>query len=295
MAKIAFGQFTAQNDRDYNLGRVTDHIAEAGTRGADVVCFHEIANTIYCCFRNDEAFRQLAEPEDGVSVTRVRAAAAKAGVAVVYPFYESTDNGQKLYNTAVMIDREGNIVGKYRKMSIPQILRTVTEGETPADERFYFLPGDLGFPVFDVAGLKIGIMICYDRHFPEAARCLALQGAEIVFVPTATYRPWIRNVWQIELAAHAIANGMYVAGINRVGMERGGAPDRSYFGSSLVIDPMGTTIAVATDHDEELWCVDIDPATAHRVRELWGFFEARRPDAYGLLTAPVGAESRAAV
>lgn len=288
MVQLALAQFTAHHDRDYNLQRVTSQIAEAGARGVDLVCFHELANAIYFCFRNDDEFRKLAEPDDGPSVTGVRAAAAAAGVAVVYPFYESTADGE-LYNTALVIDAQGEVVGKYRKMSIPQILQTVTAGETPADERYYFRPGDLGFPVFDVAGLKVGILICYDRHFPEAARSLALAGAEILLVPTATYRPWIRDVWKIELAGHAIANGMYAAGVNRVGTEPGGAPDRSYFGSSVVIDPMGNIVATASDRDEQLLCVEIDPAEARKARGLWGFFGARRPDAYARLTEPMTA------
>lgn len=292
MARVALAQFTARHDRDYNLGEVTRNIQDAGERGIDLVCFHELANTIYFCFRNDPQFREMAEPEDGSSVTGVREAAAAAGIAVVYPYYESADAGTRLFNTALVIDARGEIVGRYRKMSIPQILRTVSGGETPADERFYFLPGDLGFPIFDVAGLKVGILICYDRHFPEAARALALGGAEVLLVPTATYRPWIRDVWQLELSGHAVANNMYVGGVNRVGVEDGGLPDRSYFGSSMFIDPMGKLVATASDSEAELLCVDIDPAVVHQTRELWGFFGARRPDGYSSLTVPIPVAAR---
>lgn len=289
MPQVALAQFSARHDRDYNLSQVTRHISDAAARGIDLVCFHELANTIYFCFRNDPAFRELAEPEDGKSVTEVRSAAAAAGVAVVYPYYESAEGGAKLFNTALAIDGTGEIVGRYRKMSIPQILRTVTGGETPADERFYFLPGDLGFPVFDLAGLRVGVLICYDRHFPEAARALALGGAQILLVPTATYRPWIRDVWQIELAGHAVANGMFVGGVNRVGEEQGGAPGRAYFGSSMFIDPKGHVLATASDSEPELLSIEVDPAVVQETRELWGFFGARRPDSYSSLTVPVPA------
>ena len=125
-------------------------------------------------------------------------AAQREKVAVIFPFYERTPEG-KLFNSALVIDESGAIVGKYRKMSIPAIRRVVDSSETPADEQYYFTPGDLGFPVFEVAGLRVGVLICYDRHFPEAARALGLQGADIVFVPTATYRKWIRKVWEAEL------------------------------------------------------------------------------------------------
>lgn len=286
MTLVGLAQFTARHDRDYNLAQVTRHIEEAGRRGVDLVCFHELANSIYFCFRNDPAFRELAEPEDGMSVTAVRRAAAAAGVAVIYPYYEAADGGEKLFNTALAIDANGDIVGRYRKMSIPQILRTITGGETPADERFYFLPGDLGFPVFELAGLQVGVLICYDRHFPEAARALALGGAELMLVPTATYRPWIRDVWQVELAGHAVANNMYVGGVNRVGVEIGGAPNRSYWGSSMFIDPMGRLLGTASDHESDLLTMDIDPAVVRETRELWGFFGARRPDSYASLTVP---------
>lgn len=289
MTLVALAQFTARHDRDYNLAEVTRHIADAGRRGIELVCFHELANTIYFCFRNDPAFRELAEAEEGTSVTEVRRAAAAAGVAVVYPYYEAADGGSKLFNTALAIDSRGEIVGRYRKMSIPQILRTVTGGETPADERFYFLPGDLGFPVFDLAGLRVGVLICYDRHFPEAARALALGGAELMLVPTATYRPWIRDVWQIELAGHAVANGMFVGGVNRVGEEQGGAAGRHYFGSSMFIDPMGRVLATASDQEPQLLSLDVDPAVVRQTRDLWGFFGARRPDSYTSLTVPVPA------
>jgi N-carbamoylputrescine amidase len=284
---IGLGQFTARADREYNLRQIESLVAQSGDAGVDILCLHELATTIYFCFENAPHHRELAEPDDGESVTRVREAAARAGVGVIFPFYERTPEG-KLFNTALVLDDDGAIVGKYRKMSIPAIKRTVeSEGETPADEQFYFSPGDLGFPVFDLAGIRVGILICYDRHFPEAARALGLQGADIVFVPTATYRRWIQRVWEAELTGHAIANCYYVAGVNRVGVEQGGAPGRSYFGSSVAVDPSGEVLARASDSEAGLVTVDIAAEHARDLRDLWGFFRTRRPDAYGALTEPV--------
>ena len=286
MVRIGLGQFTASSDREHNLAEIERLVAEASHQQVGVICFHELASTTYFCFKNDPAFRQLAEPEDGESVTRVREAARNNEVAVVFPFYERDPDG-RLFNTAVVIDAQGQLVGKYRKMSIPAILQTVNSTETPADEQYYFTPGDLGFPVFKVAGLTVGILICYDRHLTEAARTLGIRGADIVFVPTATYRDWIRRVWEAELIGHAIANNYYVAGVNRVGVEAGGAANRSYFGSSVVIDPTGQIMRRASDNASELISVDISPERAHELRELWGFYRCRRPDAYGLLSEPI--------
>ena len=220
VVRVGLGQFTATSEREHNLRAIEGLIAEAGRDHVALMCLHELSTTIYFCFRDDPEFRELAESEHGELVSRVREAARKHGVAVIFPFYERDPAG-RLFNTAVVIDAAGQLIGKYRKMSIPAILKTVGSTETPADEQYYFTPGDLGFPVFRVAGLTIGILICYDRHFPEAARVLGLRGADIVFVPTATYRDWIRRVWEAELIGHAIANNYYVAGVNRVGTEFG--------------------------------------------------------------------------
>src|SRR5438552_4101593 len=175
MARVGLGQFTASSNREHNLTEIEKLVARSAEDQVDILCVHELATTIYFCYENNPAFRQLAEPENGASVTRIRRAAAKHGVAVVFPFYERIADG-RLYNSAVVIDKDGSVAGKCRKMSIPSITRTVDPNETPGDEQYYFTPGDLGFPVFDVAGLKVGILICYDRHFVEAARVLGLQG-----------------------------------------------------------------------------------------------------------------------
>jgi beta-ureidopropionase len=282
---IGLGQFNASSDREHNLAQVESLIQQARDAGVSLVGFHELATTTYFCFKNDPRVRELAEHESGISVTRVRRAAAEAGVAVVFPFYERGDDGY-LYNAAVVIDGAGEIVGKYRKVSVPVISRTVEASETVGDEQFYFSPGNLGLPVFEVAGLKVGIMICYDRHFVEAARVLGLAGAELVFVPTATYRTWFRRAWEAELIGHAIANKYYVAGINRVGVEQGGAPDRTYFGSSLLIDYNGSIVTQAGDREGCLLTGEVSPEAVADSRDLWGFFRYRRPELYGPLVEP---------
>lgn len=286
MVRVALAQFSGHESKDVNVQKAEALARQAAGNGARLVCFPELCTTIYFCFGRDRKWFAEAEPVPGPSVDRMRKVARETGTVLVYPLYEN-DHGT-LYNTAAVLGPDGELIGKYRKMSIPQILRTVKPGETPADERFFFAPGDLGFPVFDTpVGLKLGVLICYDRHFPEAARTLGLKGAHLVLVPTATYREWIREVWELELRAHAVANMFYVGGVNKVGADVGGAPDRHYFGTALFVDPMGNVMCRAGDKEDEILYADIDPRACEDVRDLWGFMKFRRPDAYGLLTEPV--------
>lgn len=286
MVKAALAQFSGSTDRQKNVDKATALARQAAENGARIITFPELATTTYFCYERNEAFFDWAEPVDGPSVEQMRGVARETEMVIVFPFYE-LDAGRR-FNTAVVIGPDGELIGKYRKNSIPAILRTQTAGETPADEQFYFARGDLGFPVFQTPfGITLGILICYDRHFPEAARVLGLQGAHLVVVPTATYRPWIRDVWEIELRAHAIANNYYVGGVNKVGADIGGAEGRWYFGSSLFIDPKGRVIERAGDQHDEIIYADIDPQVVEDTRDLWGFFRERRPDAYGLVTEPI--------
>jgi beta-ureidopropionase len=278
--RVALAQFSGHIDKNVNIEKAENLARQAAGNGAKVVCFPELCTTIYFCFDRDKKWFETAEPVPGPAVDRLRKVARETGTVIVYPLYEN-DNGV-LYNTAVVIGPDGGLIGKYRKMSIPQILRTVKSGETPGDERFFFQPGNLGFPVFDTPfGLKIGILICYDRHFPEAARVLGMKGAHLLLVPTATYRDWIRDVWEIELRGHAIANMFYVGGVNKVGKDVGGPADRQYFGTALFVDPKGGVLCRAGDKEDEILFADIDPKACDDVRDLWGFFKFRRPDAYG--------------
>jgi N-carbamoylputrescine amidase len=279
MVRVALAQFSGHESKEVNIQKAEDLARQAAGNGAQVICFPELCTTIYFCFGRDRKWFDTAEPIPGPAVDRLARVARETSTVIVYPLYEN-DNGT-LYNTAAVLGPDGSLLGRYRKMSIPQILRTVKPGETPADERFFFTPGNLGFPVFDTPfGLRIGILICYDRHFPEAARILGLKGAHLVLVPTATYRDWIREVWEVELRGHAIANMYYVGGVNKVGQDVGG-PARQYFGSALFIDPKGNVIGRAGDKQDEILYADVDPSACDDARELWGFFTFRRPDAYG--------------
>lgn len=282
MVRAALVQFSGHESKEINVQKAEDLARQAAGNGAKIICFPELATTVYFCFGHDKKWFETAEPIPGPAVNRLATVAKETGTVIVYPLYEN-DNGT-LYNTAAVLGPDGNLIGKYRKMSVPQILRTVKPGETPADERFFFAPGNLGFPVFDTPfGVKIGILICYDRHFPEAARILGLKGAHLMLVPTATYREWIREVWEIELRGHAIANMFYVGGVNKVGKDVGGAADRHYFGTALFIDPKGNVMGRAGDKQDEILYADIDPKACDDTRDLWGFFTFRRPDAYGAI------------
>jgi predicted amidohydrolase len=280
MVCAALVQFSGHESKEINIQKAEDLARQAAGNGAKIICLPELSTTIYFCFDRDKKWFETAEPIPGPAVNRLAKVAKETGTVVVYPLYEN-DNGT-LYNTAAVLGPDGNLIGRYRKMSIPQILRTVKPGETPGDECFFFAPGNLGFPVFDTPfGVKIGILICYDRHFPEAARILGLKGAHLLLVPTATYREWIREVWEIELRGHAIANMFYVGGVNKVGKDVSGPADRHYFGSALFIDPKGNVMGRAGDKQDEILYADIDPKACDDTRDLWGFFKFRRPDAYG--------------
>jgi len=182
---------------------------------------------------------------------------------------------------------DGQMIGKYRKSSIP-FMDAAQSSEPRGNEKFYFTPGDLGFPTFDTPFARIGILICYDRHFPEAARVLGLGGAEILFVPTATTR-MTRYLWDVELRAHAIANVFYVCGVNKVGVDVGGSK-RDHHGNSMILSPKGEVMAEASATEDDIALADLDLAALPSLRKLWGYYRDRRPDKYGPVVAePAGA------
>jgi beta-ureidopropionase len=264
-------------DVDRNVGRAAELIRKAGGEGAEIVALSELATSIYFCYEMNRDYFDLAETVPGPSTERISAAAAEADCYVVFPLYERAKDGQ-LYNSAVFIDRRGEIVGVYRKNLIPIMKFEGVEGV----EKFYFRPGNLGYPVFDTdLGVKVGITICYERHFPEGPRSLALAGADVIFVPTAT--PAGQHVWDLELRAMAVANLLWVAGINRLGPDQGGS-DMEFFGSSLVSAPNGEIAAQASADQEEILHAEIDTALSATLREEWGFFRDRRPEIYGAIS-----------
>lgn len=272
--RAALIQMTASMEPAENLDRAEELLKEAARQGAEVACLQELFATWFFAQRLDTEAQALAEPLDGPTVTRMRRVARVLGLTLVVPFYERAMAGE-LYNSAVLVDAAGDVVGRYRKHHIPM--------SSHFQEKFYFRPGNLGYPAWDTPHGRIGILICYDRHFPEAARALGLNGAQVVFVPTATTRRgFSRSVWEAELRGHAIANGYFVGGVNRVGVEL----ESEYYGSSVFIDPIGQVIAQAGDRADEVLVADLDLGRIEEVRRAWPFYRDRRPESYGRLVEP---------
>lgn len=248
---------------------------QAAAEGAQVIGFQEVFNAPYFCQVQEPEHYRWAEPvPDGPTVTRMQALARELNLVMVVPVYEVEQSGF-YYNTAAVIDADGTYLGKYRKHHIPQV-----KGFW---EKYYFKPGNLGWPVFDTAVGKVGVYICYDRHFPEGWRALGLAGAEIVYNPSATSRGLSGYLWQLEQPAAAVANEYYIAAINRVGVEEYG--DNDFYGTSYFVDPRGQFVGdVASDKEEELVVRDLDLDVIEEVRQQWAFYRDRRPDAYGPLT-----------
>jgi N-carbamoylputrescine amidase len=272
-------QMNFSTSTEQNVEKGARLITKAAGEGAEIIALPELATSIYFPFRMHPKYFKLAESIPGPSTDRICAAAKEAHAYVLFSLYERVQEGE-LYNTAVFIDRSGGIVGKYRKMSIPLTKMKVMAGF----EKYYFRPGNLGFPVWPTdRGIRVGTVICFDRHFPEGPRCLGLAGCDIMFVPTATAAGG--SFWEVELQAHAVANCMWVAGVNRVGEDVGGGPAR-FYGRSFFASPRGEIRAqLGGEKDAILHCM-VDTAIGTEMREEWGFLRDRRPDAYGPLVAP---------
>jgi N-carbamoylputrescine amidase len=280
MARAGVAQFTASRNHEENAASVRRLATRAAEAGVNLLCFHELANTIYAPYIEDRALFALAESEDGPSVAAARDTARRTGMVLVYPFFEK--DGEDHYNSAIVLGPRGETLTKYRKHSIPS-----SRLHFSASEHFYFKPGNLGFPVVSTPfGVRIGLIICYDRNLPETARCVALNGADLMFVPvTTTARA--KSRWELLLRARAVENVFYVAAANRVGKDRGGAPEASFFGESLIINPRGDVVGHASGSDEDLVWADVDVELIRRQRKDWMFFDDRRPDEYAVLGAPV--------
>jgi beta-ureidopropionase len=277
MLKIAGVQFPGHVDRAVNIDKATRLVREAAAKGAQIICLPELFNTMYFCVETRQEYFDWAEPITGPTIKHMGSLARETGTVLICPIFERAD--KHFYNTAVVVGPDGQVIGRYRKSSIP-FLEQARSSEPRGNEKFYFTPGDLGFPVFDTPfGARIGILICYDRHFPEAARVLGLNGADIVFVPTAT-TGMTRYLWDLELRAHAVANMYYVCGVNKVGVDTGGST-RNHHGASLVSNPRGQVIAQASDTNEDIVLADVDLSVIPDLRALWGFYRDRRPDLYG--------------
>ena len=253
---------------DKHLG----YIRQAAQAGAQIVCMQEIFTGPYFCAEQNIRWYDSTEAiPDGPTVTLLRDVARQHRVALIVPIYERAQEGV-YYNTAAVIHNDGTYLGKYRKSHIPHVAPGFWE-------KFYFRPGNLGFPVFDLGFAKIGVYICYDRHFPEGARALGLNGAEIVFNPSATVAGLSEYLWKLEQPAHAVANGYFIGAINRVGTE---APWNigEFYGSSYFCDPRGRIFAQACRDKDEVLTADLDLDMIAEVRKTWQFFRDRRPDMY---------------
>ena len=277
VVRAALVQTAWTGDKESMIDLHEHHAREAASQGAQVICFQELFYGPYFCQVQDAQYYDYAEAvPEGPTTQRFMALAAELNMVMILPVYEMEQEGV-LYNTAAVIDADGTYLGKYRKHHIPQV-----EGFW---EKFYFRPGNLGYPVFDTAVGPIGVYICYDRHFPEGWRALGLGGARIVFNPSATSRGLSMYLWNLEQPAAAVANEYFVGAINRVGIEELG--DNDFYGSSYFVSPRGQLVGEAgSDEEDDLIVRDLDMSTLAEVRHTWAFYRDRRPESYDALVEP---------
>jgi N-carbamoylputrescine amidase len=289
--RVGLVQMSATPDPDKNLQRAIDCLHQAAAKGAQIVCLPELFQTQYFCQREDAALFDLAESIPGPATARLAEAAKILRIVVIGSLFEKRAPGV-YHNTAVMIDADGSLRGIYRKMHIPD--------DPLYYEKFYFTPGDLGFKAFDTQVGRVGTLVCWDQWYPEGARLTALQGAHVLFYPTAIgWHPDEKekfgeaqyDAWQTIQRAHAIANGVYVAVVNRVGFEQGdirgnkaSGKGLEFWGGSFIADPFGRMIAKASHDSEEILIADVDLRLLEDTRRNWPFLRDRRIDAYGPIT-----------
>lgn len=272
--KLALLQMDCSGSRERNLARAEEMVRQAAARGAQVVLLPEVFHELFFITDLDSRYFDAAEPIPGPITEMMQKLARELEVVIIAPIYERVERSV-YYNSAAVIDADGRLLGVYRKNHIP--LNTIFY------EKLYFKPGNLGYPVFNTRYGKIGLLICHDRHYPEGARALALNGAEILLIPSATPdKSLSRKVWEKELCAHAIFNEVFVAGLNRTGKEG----KYIYYGHSVAFDPSGEMLAQA-GADEEILLIDCDLDLITQRRRAWQFYRDRRPDTYGILTALV--------
>lgn len=284
-------QMSASSDPDKNLQRAIDKIHQAAARGAQVICLPELFQTQYFCQREDSALFDLAEPVPGPTTNKLSAVAQQLGIVLIASIFERRAAGV-YHNTAAIFDADGTLRGLYRKMHIPD--------DPLYYEKFYFTPGDLGFRAFDTAVGRVGTLVCWDQWYPEGARLTALQGAHVLFYPTAIgWHPAEKaefgqvqhDAWRTVQRAHAIANGVYVAVVNRVGHETGdirgnAAPGAGleFWGGSFLCDPFGRVLAEGSHDKEEILTGEVDLRSLEEVRRNWPFLRDRRIDSYAPIT-----------
>ena len=281
MSKVKVGlvQMSCSGDAKSNMDKAIAGIKDAAAKGANIVCLQELFTSLYFCDVEDYENFKLAEPVPGPSTDILSAVAKEAGIVLIASLFEKRAQGL-YHNTTAVLDADGIYLGKYRKMHIP---------DDPAYfEKFYFTPGDLGYKMFETKYGKIGVLICWDQWYPEASRLTALMGAEILFYPTAI--GWATNqdeatnteqynAWQTIQRSHAVANGVHVVSVNRVGLEQNGA--MKFWGGSFVANPFGSLIVKATHDQEEVIVTELDLSKTDSYRTHWPFLRDRRIDSYG--------------
>ena len=280
--KVALVQMSCTSDKDGNLQKAIDKTREAASKGAQIVCFQELFTSLYFC--NEENYDNflLAESIPGSTTNTLSDLAKELGIVIIASLFEKRTQGL-YHNTTAVLDADGTYLGKYRKMHIPD--------DPSFYEKFYFTPGDLGYKVFKTKFATIGILICWDQWYPEAARITSLMGAEILFYPTAI--GWAtsqdeatnveqHNAWQTIQRSHAVANAVHVVSVNRVGMEQDGA--MKFWGGSFVSNPFGTLLYEASHDEEELHIQELDLSETDRYRTHWPFLRDRRIDSYQPIT-----------
>ncbi|HMI47242.1 MAG TPA: nitrilase-related carbon-nitrogen hydrolase [Gemmatimonadaceae bacterium] len=259
--------------REANIEKHLKFLDQAGKEGVQIVCMQEIfTGPYFCAEQNTKWYDATEKIPDGPTTRLMQEVAKKHSMVIVVPLYEEDETGV-YYNTAAVIDADGTYLGKYRKSHIPHTAPGFWE-------KFYFKPGNLGYPVFKTKYADIGVYICYDRHFPEGARELGLNGAEIVFNPSATVAGLSEYLWKLEQPAHAVANAFFVGAINRVGTEKPWNIGE-FYGQSYFCDPRGQIVAQASRDKDELITADLDLDKIREVRNVWQFYRDRRPETYG--------------
>jgi N-carbamoylputrescine amidase len=290
--RIGLVQMSATPDPDKNLQRALERLQQAAAKGAQIVCLPELFQTQYFCQREDAALFDLAESIPGPATMKLAEAAKQLGIVLIASVFEKRAPGV-YHNTAVMIDADGSLRGIYRKMHIPD--------DPLYYEKYYFTPGDLGFKAFDTQVGRVGTLVCWDQWYPEGARITALQGAQVLFYPTAIgWHPAEKeqfgvaqhDAWQTIQRAHAIANGVYVAVVNRVGFEQGdirgnkaSGQGLEFWGGSFIADPFGRVIAQASHDKEEILLGEVDLRALEDIRRNWPFLRDRRVDSYAPITS----------
>jgi N-carbamoylputrescine amidase len=267
---ISEGEGSIEEIKSAIVSKHIPYIEKAGKKGVQILCLQEIFSTPYFCPGQDPAWYASAESVPGPTTEEMATYAKKYNMVIIVPLFEKEQAGI-LYNTAAVIDADGKYLGKYRKNHIPH-----TSGFW---EKFFFKPGNLGYPVFETIFASVGVYICYDRHFPDGARILGLNGAEIVYNPSATVAGLSQYLWKLEQPAHAVANGYFMGCINRVGEEKPWNLGK-FYGSSYFVDPRGQIIAEASEDKDELLIAEFDLDMIDEVRSVWQFYRDRRPETY---------------